>query len=74
MSMHSNEQNGDRGNSDLRDTESGKNRAEDHKPDYQAPRILSIEPLEVAAAVCDPPTGLFGKVFVPPSSCSTLGS
>jgi len=38
---------------------------------YEAPRILSVEPLEAVAATCDPPTGPFGKE-VP--RCGTLGS
>ena len=37
----------------------------DDKPDvrrpYTPPRILSAEPLEAAAAICDPPSGGFGK-------------
>ncbi len=39
---------------------------------YEPPRILSIEPLEVAAAVCDPPVGGFGKIG--PPFCGVLGS
>jgi len=38
---------------------------------YEAPRILSVAPLEAVAAVCSPPTGPFGKTLPP---CSTLGS
>lgn len=41
---------------------------------YTPPRILSIEPLEVAAAACDPPTGGFGKDVGGPFGCTTLGS
>lgn len=40
---------------------------------YSPPRILSAEPLEVAAAVCFPPTALFGKRTTP-FACATLGS
>jgi hypothetical protein len=39
---------------------------------YEPPKILSVEPLEVAAAVCNPPTGGFGKAG--PPICGTLGS
>jgi hypothetical protein len=40
---------------------------------YSPPRLLSIEPLEAAAATCSPPTGGFGKA---PPACNprTLGS
>lgn len=38
---------------------------------YAPPRVLSAEPLEAAAATCDPPSGPFGK-SIPP--CFTLGS
>ncbi len=38
---------------------------------YEPPRILSAEPLEAAAATCDPPSGGFGK-SVP--SCNIFGS
>lgn len=43
----------------------------DRKP-YSAPSILSAEPLEAAAVVCDPPTLGFGKTT--PPVCTTLGS
>lgn len=46
-------------------------RAEGKRP-YQAPRILSAEPLEAAAATCDPQTGAFGKSI--PTPCGVLGS
>lgn len=39
---------------------------------YEPPKILSVEPLEVAAAVCNPPTGGFGKAG--PPICGTIGS
>jgi hypothetical protein len=39
---------------------------------YSPPRVLSAEPLEAAAAACDPPTGGFGKTV--PLPCGTLGS
>lgn len=39
---------------------------------YEAPRVLSAEPLEAAAATCNPPTGAFGKTV--PIPCSTVGS
>lgn len=42
------------------------------KRSYEAPRVLSVEPLEAAAATCDPPTGGFGKSN--PFLCGTLGS
>jgi hypothetical protein len=40
---------------------------------YTPPKLLSVEPLEAAAATCDPPTGGFGKS---PPACNprTLGS
>lgn len=31
------------------------------KRPYEAPQILSEEPLEAVAATCNPPTGGFGK-------------
>ncbi len=40
---------------------------------YVAPRVLSAEPLEAAAATCDPPAGGVGKA-APPCNPSTLGS
>ncbi len=40
---------------------------------YQAPRVLSAEALEAAAATCDPPAGGVGK-FVPACNPSTIGS
>lgn len=42
------------------------------KRPYEAPKVLSAEPLEAAAATCDPPTGAFGKSV--PIPCSTVGS
>ena len=39
---------------------------------YTAPKILSAEPLEAAAATCQPQTGVFGKTV--PIPCGTLGS
>jgi len=42
------------------------------KKPYEAPRIVSDEPLEVAAALCDPPTGGFGKSD--PLRCGRHGS
>jgi len=39
---------------------------------YTAPRVLSAEPLEAAAATCDPPTAPLGKTV--PIPCLTLGS
>ncbi len=41
---------------------------------YSKPRVLSAEQLEAAAAVCDPPTGGYGKSTVGPPICTTLGS
>ena len=35
---------------------------------YQSPRILSIEPLEAAAALCDIPASGIGKTF-PNGAC-----
>ena len=43
----------------------------DRKP-YSPPSILSAEPLEAAAVVCDPPTLGFGKTT--PPICTTNGS
>lgn len=40
--------------------------------DYSPPRVLSAEPLEAAAATCNPPAGGFGKTV--PFPCSTGGS
>ena len=39
---------------------------------YQAPKVLSVESIEVVAAVCDPPVGGFGKIG--PPICGALGS
>lgn len=41
---------------------------------YGPPRLISSEPLEFAAGTCSPPTGPFGKSYVPPSTCTQLGS
>lgn len=41
---------------------------------YGPPRLIVSEPLELAAGTCSPPTGPFGKTFVPPSTCTQLGS
>ncbi len=49
----------------------GKPGSEGKRP-YEAPRVLSAEPLEAAAATCDPPAGGFGKAV--PIPCGTLGS
>jgi len=46
--------------------------ASDRKRAYQAPRIVSAEPLEAAAATCQPQTGVFGKSV--PVPCGTVGS
>jgi len=40
---------------------------------YAPPRVLSAEVLEAAAAICDPPTGGFGK-SAPLCNPATLGS
>jgi len=39
---------------------------------WQKPEILSVEPLEAAAAICEPNNAPFGKDF--PGTCGTLGS
>ncbi len=39
---------------------------------YSAPRVLSAEQLEAAAATCAPPAGGFGKHR--PNPCGILGS
>jgi hypothetical protein len=44
----------------------------DTRRPYLAPKLLSAEPLELAAATCDPATGGFGKVG--PPTCVTDGS
>ncbi|MEM8963682.1 MAG: hypothetical protein AAGD38_19525 [Acidobacteriota bacterium] len=44
----------------------------DESLSYEPPKVLSIEPLELAAATCAPATGGFGKVG--PPTCGTLGS
>ena len=46
------------------------------KRPYSPPRLLSSEPLELAAGTCDPPTGPYGKAFDPgpPAVCYSLGS
>ncbi len=41
---------------------------------YGPPRLLSSEPLELAAGTCSPPTEPFGKTHIPPSTCTQLGS
>lgn len=42
---------------------------------YAPPRVMSAEPLEAAAATCNPPTGGFGKRSPPtPGACTSLGS
>jgi hypothetical protein len=43
---------------------------------YEAPRVLSVEPLEVFAASCDKtpsPGTVYGK-FTGPTACSIFGS
>lgn len=45
--------------------------AAQYKRPYEAPRILSEEALEVAAAICGP-AGFYGKNV--PLPCRTLGS
>jgi hypothetical protein len=40
---------------------------------YSPPRLLSIEPLEAAAATCNPPTGGVGK-SAPACNPQTFGS
>jgi hypothetical protein len=42
--------------------------AAQNKRPYEEPRIISEEPLEVAAASCNPPTGGYGKTLGP--SCA----
>jgi hypothetical protein len=42
------------------------------KRPYSAPKVLSVERLEAAAATCDPPSGPLGKSV--PMPCGTLGS
>lgn len=46
------------------------------KRTYSAPKILSVERLEAAAATCTPNTGALGKAFDigPPIICAALGS
>ena len=39
---------------------------------WQKPEILSVEPLEAAASICEPNNAPFGKDF--PGTCGTLGS
>ncbi|RUM40412.1 MAG: hypothetical protein DSY70_03580 [Desulfobulbus sp.] len=39
---------------------------------WQKPEILSVEPLEAAASICEPANAPFGKDF--PGTCGTLGS
>ena len=39
---------------------------------YVPPKILSVEPLETMAALCDPPVGGLGKTG--PPFCAVLGS
>jgi hypothetical protein len=39
---------------------------------WEKPVILSIEPLEAAATICEPANAPFGKDF--PGTCGTLGS
>ncbi|MEP0774846.1 MAG: hypothetical protein HRF46_10865 [Acidobacteriota bacterium] len=51
----------------------GATRRPGRKP-YGPPRLISSEPLEFAAGTCSPPTGPFGKTYVPPSTCTQLGS
>ncbi len=41
-------------------------------PVWHKPAILSVEPLEAAAAICEPANAPFGKDF--PGTCGTLGS
>ncbi|MCU0788542.1 MAG: hypothetical protein MUC91_10200 [Verrucomicrobia bacterium] len=41
---------------------------------YAPPRILSSDPLEMAAVVCDPPTGGFGKPPTGAPTCARTGS
>ena len=65
-------------NSDMTDSprDTGDRRSKDRTAPrpraYEAPAILCVEPLEVAAALCDPPAGGFGKSG--PPLCGTMGS
>ena len=63
----------DNNSSQLKEGEIGSQQGQNaNKKPYEAPQILSVEDLEVAAAACDPPTGGFGKTQ--PIPCTTLGS
>ena len=63
-------------NDSIRDAVSGDDAdpsaSENSKKPYEAPKILSVEPLEAVAANCDPPSGGFGKTV--PFPCGALGS
>ncbi len=51
-----------------------KDRETVQKKTWEAPRILSDEPLEAAAATCDPPSGGFGKSVADNCNPAMLGS
>jgi hypothetical protein len=44
------------------------------KRSYSPPRLLSSEPLELAAATCFPPVNQYGKQYSPPSTCTVSQS
>ena len=50
----------------------GATSGDDKRRIYSAPRVLSTEHLEAAAATCDPPTLPYGKGI--PSGCTIQGS
>lgn len=62
--------------SEPRETDPKENNTDDapikRRRPYSPPVILSAEPLEAAAAACDPPTPPLGKTV--PIPCGTLGS
>ncbi len=55
-----------------RDSQEGRQASSGEKQPYEPPEILSSEPLEAAAATCQPPTPPLGKTV--PIPCQTLGS
>ncbi len=61
---------------DLSEAQEDSTAGNGRKRPYAPPRLLSSEPLELAAGTCDPPTGPYGKAFNPgpPPICYALGS
>jgi hypothetical protein len=53
---------------------SGRDGAAERRRPYAPPRVLSAEPLEAAAAVCDPPTPQGAGKSFPPCNPQQLGS